>query len=128
VTTALKPSEPSKVLKMYDSVPEKIPSTNVTWSPVLTRPCRVYEVSESNGYGVREYRLWCKRVTVAVSESIGYGVTCRVSRMGRPAPTVVSYMKWPGPAALTCVKSNGYGVAEKRLLRNFSKNTNPKKM
>jgi hypothetical protein len=32
-------------------------------------------VSESNGDGVREKRLWCQRVTVMVLQSNGYGVT-----------------------------------------------------
>jgi hypothetical protein len=31
-------------------------------------------VLESNGYGVREQRLWCQRVTIIVLESNGYGV------------------------------------------------------
>jgi hypothetical protein len=31
-------------------------------------------VSESDGYGVREYRIWCQRVTVMVTESDGCGV------------------------------------------------------
>jgi hypothetical protein len=31
-------------------------------------------VLESIGYGVREWRLWCYRVTVMVLESNGYGV------------------------------------------------------
>jgi hypothetical protein len=31
-------------------------------------------VLESNGYGVREQRLWCERVTVMVLENNGYGV------------------------------------------------------
>ena len=30
-------------------------------------------VFESNGYGVREERLWCYRVTIIVLESNGYG-------------------------------------------------------
>jgi hypothetical protein len=32
-------------------------------------------VLQSNGYGIRELRLWCYRVTVMVSESNGDGVT-----------------------------------------------------
>jgi hypothetical protein len=35
-------------------------------------------VLESNGSGVGEKRLWCKRVTVVVSESNGYGVKVMV--------------------------------------------------
>jgi hypothetical protein len=31
-------------------------------------------VLESNGYGVKERRLWCQRVRVMVLESKGYGV------------------------------------------------------
>jgi hypothetical protein len=31
-------------------------------------------MSESNGYGVREERLWCQRVTVMMLESKGYDV------------------------------------------------------
>jgi hypothetical protein len=31
-------------------------------------------VSESDGYGVKEWQLWCKRVTLVVLESDGYGV------------------------------------------------------
>jgi hypothetical protein len=30
-------------------------------------------VLESNGYGVRELRSWCQRVTVMMLESDGYG-------------------------------------------------------
>jgi hypothetical protein len=31
-------------------------------------------VLEREGYGIREGRLWCQRVTVMVLESNGYGV------------------------------------------------------
>jgi hypothetical protein len=43
-------------------------------------------VPESNGYGVREQRLWCQRVTVMVSESDGYGVTCLRATKVRNVP------------------------------------------
>jgi hypothetical protein len=41
---------------------------------VTRNACHDVSECESNGYGVRESRLWCKRVTVMVLESNGYGV------------------------------------------------------
>jgi hypothetical protein len=38
------------------------------------RGLEVSQVLQSDGYGVREKRLWCWRVMVIVSERNGYGV------------------------------------------------------
>jgi hypothetical protein len=53
-------------------------------------------VSETNGYGVREQRLLCQRATAMVSKSIGYGVR--------------EQSLWCQRATLMVSESNGYDI------------------